>query len=89
MLDSAPLGLEGLVVSMLAQAGQEGGLVDPGVGAQGLCDEGCKPRVAPCQPPPWGHSVGLVLEFLRSELIEVLDTQHHASSYCVHALVSI
>lgn len=74
VLDGAPLCLEGLVVGVLAQAGQQCGLVDPGVRAQRLRDELRQRRVAPGQPPPRRHPVRLVLELLRHHLIEVLCT---------------
>ena len=74
VLDSAPLGLEGLIIGMLAQAGQQCCLVDPGVRAECLRDELCQRRVAPSQPPPRRHPVSFVLELLRHHLVEVLCT---------------
>lgn len=74
-LDLAPLGLELLVISMLAQAFQKVGLRDPLVGAKSLSDETGKLWVAVCQPATRGHTIGLVLEFFWCQIIEVL----HAS----------
>ena len=72
-LDLTPLGLELLVISMLAQALQQVSLSDPLVSAQSLCDEACQLRVAVCQPAARGDTVGLVLELLWSQLIKVLQ----------------
>lgn len=72
-LDLTPLGLELLVISMLAQPLQQVSLCDPLVSAQSLSDEACKLRVAVCQPPTWGHTVGLVLELFWGQIVEVLQ----------------
>lgn len=72
-LDLPPLGLELLVISVLAQAFQKVSLGDPLVRAQSLSDETGQLRVAVGQPPTGGHSIGLVLEFLWCQLIEVLQ----------------
>ena len=79
-LDLTPLGLELLVISMLAQALQQVSLCDPLVSAQGLCDEACKLRVAVCQPATWGHTIGLVLELFWSQVIEVLQKRVELSA---------
>ena len=71
-LDGPPLLLEGFVISMLPEAGQLVRLGNPLVAAQGLGDELAEARVAVGQPATWGYAVGLVLELLRGELIEVL-----------------
>ena len=72
-LDLLPLLVEVLVLSMLAQALQHVGLRDPFVTAQSLSDEASQLRVAPGQPPAGCHTVGLVLELLWCQVIEVLQ----------------
>ncbi len=72
-LDGAPLLLEVLVISVLAQPSQQVEVIDPGVCAQGLCDERGQARVAPGQPPPGCHAVRLVLELVGRQLIKVLQ----------------
>lgn len=71
-LNILPLGLELLVISMLAQALQQVSLCDPLVAAKGLSDEACQLRVAVGQPPAGSHAIGLVLKLLWCQVIEVL-----------------
>lgn len=65
---------------MLAQALQQVSLGDPLVSAQSLCNEACQLRVAVRQPTAWGDTVGLVLELLWSQLIEVLRRKSYRSA---------
>ena len=71
-LDILPLGLELLVISVLAQALQQVSLCNPFVTAKGLSDETCQLRVAVGQPPARSHTIGLVLKLLWCQVIEVL-----------------
>ena len=59
---------------MLAQALQLVSLSDPLVTTKGLSDQAGQLGVAVCQPPSRGHTVGLVLELLWCQIIEVLQT---------------
>lgn len=81
-LDLTPLGLKLLVISMLTQALQQICLRDPLVSAQSLCDEAGKLRVAVRQPAARGHTIGLVLKLLWSQVVEVLQTMSKNMSSC-------
>ena len=78
-LDGPPLLLEGLVISVLPEAGQLISLGDPLVAAQGVGDQLAEAGVAVCQPAAGSHTVRLVLELLWEQLIEVLFTSHGTS----------
>jgi len=71
-LDILPLGLELLIISVLAQALQQVSLCDPLVAAKGLSDEACQLWVAVGQPPAGSHTVSLVLKLLWCQVVEVL-----------------
>ena len=53
--------------------GEEGEVVDPGIGAQGAGDETGKGGVAEGEPATGGHSVGLVLELVGPEVHEISE----------------
>lgn len=58
---------------MLAQALQHVSLCDPLVTTKSLGDEAGQLRVAVGQPTAGSHTVGLVLELLWSQIVEVLQ----------------
>lgn len=72
-LDLLPLLMEVFVLCMLAQALQHVGFRNPFVTAQSLSDEASQLRVAPGQPPAGCHTIGLVLELLWCQIVEVLQ----------------
>ncbi len=78
-LDGPPLLLEGLVIGVLPQAGQLVGFGNPPIAAQGLGDQLAQAGVAVGQPPAGSHTIGLVLELLGGQLVEILSMYDHRS----------
>ena len=79
-LDGPPLLLEGLVVGVLPKACQLVGLGNPLVAAKGVGDQLAEAGVAVGQPPAGGHTIGLVLELLGEQLVEILEMSQQPSA---------
>eukprot|EP00976_Prorocentrum_cordatum_P099464 1191851-Prorocentrum_minimum.AAC.3 len=71
-LHCRPLGLELGVVGLLTQTSELVEVTNPLIGAQGLSDEVALAGVAERKPAALGHAVGLVLELLGHNAVEVL-----------------
>ena len=71
-LDRAPARLQLGVVGVLCEAAQLVRVLDPGVAAERLGDQRGELRVAEREPAARRDAVGLVLELLGEELVEVL-----------------
>mmetsp|Transcript_9191 Transcript_9191/g.25696 ORF Transcript_9191/g.25696 Transcript_9191/m.25696 type:complete len:389 (-) Transcript_9191:1423-2589(-) len=72
-LGRMPLRVHRSVLRIFLQALQQRSFLDPLVTAEALGDDRCQLRVAEGKPAPWSNAIGLVLELLRPELVEVQE----------------